>query len=95
MEYEIVFDHRVMKEDFKSIGEANKKRIVRDIGNKLRTAPFEFGKPLQHELKKFFSLRVGDYRIIYYVDQSALLVTILKIGHRSEVYKEAVKRMDQ
>jgi mRNA interferase RelE/StbE len=94
MEYEILFDHRVIKEDFKSIGDINKKRIVRDIGNKLRTAPLDFGKPLQYEFKKLHSLRVGDYRVIFYIDQNEQLVTILKIGHRKEVYKELLKRLE-
>jgi mRNA interferase RelE/StbE len=93
MEYEIIFDHRVVKDDFKSIGEAEKKRIIRDIGKKLKTAPLEFGKPLQYKLKKLYSLRVGDYRVIYHLDQKETLVTILKIGHRNEVYEEVLKRL--
>lgn len=93
MEYEIIFDHRVVKDDFKSIGEAEKKRIVRDIGNKLKTAPLEFGKPLRYELKKLYSLRVGDFRVIYHIDLTESLVTILKIGHRNEVYEEVLKRL--
>lgn len=88
MEYEIIFDHRVVKDDFKSIGEAEKKRIVRDIGKKLKTAPLDFGKPLQYKLKKLYSLRVGDYRVIYHLDQKETFVTILKIGHLNEVYEE-------
>jgi len=88
MEYEIIFDHSVVKDDFKSIGEAEKTRIVRDIGKKLKTAPLDFGKPLQYKLKKLYSLRVGDYRVIYNLDQKETFVTILKIGHRNEVYEE-------
>lgn len=33
-------------------------------------------------------LRVGDYRIIYQTEDERLLVRILKIGHRSEVYRQ-------
>jgi mRNA interferase RelE/StbE len=32
--------------------------------------------------------RVGDYRIIYAVDDRARLVTIAAIGHRREVYRD-------
>lgn len=32
-------------------------------------------------------LRVGDYRIIYSVDDSRRTVTIIAIGHRREVYR--------
>ena len=93
MEYEIIFDPRVVKQDFKSIGESVKKRIVREIKKKLKTSPTDFGKPLQFKLRNLYRLRVGDYRIIYHIDSNELLVTILKIGHRSEVYEEILKRI--
>ncbi len=32
-------------------------------------------------------LRVGDYRVIYQIHQSVLLVLVLTIGHRREVYR--------
>ncbi len=35
----------------------------------------------------YFRVRQGDYRIIYEIDDEAGLVVILKIGHRSDVYK--------
>lgn len=34
-----------------------------------------------------FRIRVGDYRIIYELRDSQLLVLVLRIGHRREVYK--------
>ena len=34
-----------------------------------------------------YRLRVGDYRVLYQVDDEAMLVTIFKIGHRREVYR--------
>lgn len=32
-------------------------------------------------------IRVGDYRIIYEVDDSQRVVTILHVGHRRDVYR--------
>ena len=32
--------------------------------------------------------RVGDYRIIYAVDDSAHVVTVAAVGHRREVYRD-------
>ncbi|WP_235044565.1 type II toxin-antitoxin system RelE family toxin [Methylohalobius crimeensis] len=32
-------------------------------------------------------MRVGDYRIIYRIEDNRLLVLILKVGHRREVYR--------
>ena len=35
----------------------------------------------------FHRIRVGDYRIIYEIHGDILLIVILKIGHRKEVYR--------
>ena len=40
----------------------------------------------QLEGTKFFSLRVGDYRIIYEIKTEQILIIILFIGHRNVVY---------
>ncbi|MCC6574207.1 MAG: type II toxin-antitoxin system RelE/ParE family toxin [Planctomycetes bacterium] len=34
-----------------------------------------------------YRLRVGDYRVIYQVKQQRLLVLVVKIAHRREVYR--------
>ncbi len=35
-----------------------------------------------------FRVRVGKYRIIYDVDKSTVTITVLKLGHRSEIYRQ-------
>ena len=50
------------------------------------------GKALAGNIKKFqgrdgYRLRVGDYRVIYTVDNGALIITIIKIGSRGDVYE--------
>jgi mRNA interferase RelE/StbE len=35
-----------------------------------------------------YRLRVGDYRIIYQIQEKALLVLVIKIGHRRAVYRK-------
>ncbi len=32
-------------------------------------------------------IRVGSYRVIYAIDDAAAVVTVLKVGHRREVYR--------
>jgi mRNA interferase RelE/StbE len=34
-----------------------------------------------------YRLRVGDYRIIYTIDNGVLLVVVVMIGHRRDVYQ--------
>lgn len=43
-------------------------------------------QPLTGDLKGFFKLRVGDYRVIYSINSSAAIITIHLIGHRREIY---------
>jgi mRNA interferase RelE/StbE len=33
-------------------------------------------------------VRVGDYRIIYTVDDDVLLIVVVLLGHRREVYRQ-------
>ncbi|MBI2942026.1 MAG: type II toxin-antitoxin system RelE/ParE family toxin [Chloroflexi bacterium] len=39
------------------------------------------------EAESLFRLRVGDYRIVYGIEEQALLVLVVKVGHRREVYR--------
>ena len=65
-----------------------KKIIKKAIEDKLMTEPLKFGLPLRRSLKNFFKLRVGDYRIIYQIENQEVTVLVIKVGHRREVYEE-------
>ena len=47
----------------------------------------EIGIPLRGVLKGYYKYRVGTYRIIYEIQKSKLLVIVIDIGHRKEVYR--------
>ena len=53
----------------------------------LASAPRRVGKPLQRELEGLFSARRGPYRILYLIDDNINRVEILRIDHRSDVYR--------
>jgi mRNA-degrading endonuclease RelE of RelBE toxin-antitoxin system len=36
---------------------------------------------------QLYRIRVGDYRIVYAVEDDRLLVLVVKVGHRREVYR--------
>ena len=44
------------------------------------------GKALKWDLKGLYSYRVGDYRIIYHMVKKTLVIEIIKVMHRREVY---------
>ena len=43
-------------------------------------------KQLKGKYSGLFRLRVGNYRIIYKMDNKKLLIVIVRIGHRKEIY---------
>lgn len=49
--------------------------------------PRQIGARLQGTLSEFWKYRVGDYRIICSLENERLVVLVLRIGHRREVYK--------
>jgi len=45
------------------------------------------GKPLAYDLAGLRSLRTSDYRIIYRIKEKKLLIIVIAVGHRREIYK--------
>ena len=57
-----------------------------EVLESLRRNPFQ-GKVLKGELIGRYSYRVGSYRVIYKLHKGELLVLVLDIGHRRDVYR--------
>lgn len=49
--------------------------------------PRQIGERLTGTLSDFWKYRVGDYRVICSLEHDRLVVLVLRIGHRREVYK--------
>jgi mRNA interferase RelE/StbE len=49
--------------------------------------PRTIGGRLQGTLREFWKYRVGDYRLICSLEADRLVVLVLRIGHRRDVYK--------
>ena len=45
------------------------------------------GKPLHGELRGLMSYRMGSYRILYEVRHHELLVVVVDLGHRRDIYR--------
>ena len=68
----------------KKLDKLNQERIIRKL-EELKNNP-KLGKPLTGNLAGLWSLRIGDCRAIYQIKKSELLVLVLKIGHRKDIY---------
>ena len=42
---------------------------------------------LKGDFSGLYKLKVGDWRIIYDIDQKKKVITVHKIGHRKEIYR--------
>ena len=51
------------------------------------TNPFEHGKMLVGDKSGLWRYRVGDYRLICEVQQDKVVILVVEIGHRRDIYK--------
>ena len=84
--FTIQYEQKVLTEDIPRLSIEVKDRIKKDIERKLTIHPEIYGKPLRKSLKGYRKLRVGDYRIIFRIDE--MTVKIFVIQHRAVVYKK-------
>lgn len=76
---------RGAEKDIRNLLDADRRRIISKI-TALQENPRPFGcEKLKGE--EAFRIRQGNYRIIYTVDDDTHAVTIVKVGHRREVYR--------
>lgn len=54
---------------------------------KLAREPRPRGVEKLKGLENIYRVRVGTYRIVYEIRDRALIVTVVKIGHRKDVYR--------
>jgi mRNA interferase RelE/StbE len=74
--------------DMLRLGHATQARILnrlRWIGDNVEHLPHATMQG--EEWRGCFRYRVGDYRIIYLLDRSARELTVLRVGHRRDVYR--------
>lgn len=63
------------------------RKLVRKAIESLAVNP-EKGKPLSYELAGLRSLRTSDYRVIYRIRGGELLIIVVAVCHRREIYKK-------
>jgi mRNA interferase RelE/StbE len=90
--FKVYYHHLVLKDDIPSLDNKIRKNIQKAINSRLLTQPEKYAKPLRYTLKGLWSLRVGDWRIIFKIKGSE--IWIMAIGHRREVYEKTVREID-
>jgi mRNA interferase RelE/StbE len=84
--YTIEYKKSVEKE-LRKLPPAQLKHMVAKI-RALATDPHPEGSVKLRGSSDFFRIRHADYRVIYQVQDKRLIVLVIKVGHRREVYRE-------
>lgn len=61
--------------------------IIEFVYGDLARQPRRVGKPLQRELEGLWGARRGPYRIIYEIVEERLVVIVVHVDHRADVYR--------
>ena len=85
----MVYRVRIEKQTSKALEKIDvviRKRIV-EVIRSLADNPRPPGSKKMKN-REGWRVRIGDYRVIYGIDDERSLVSVAKIGHRREVYRE-------
>jgi mRNA interferase RelE/StbE len=87
MPYRIELTHRAEK-DLDRLPTDVKIRIIHKIET-LSENPRPHGVEKLSGEEGFYRIRVGDYRVIYEIQDDVILVLVLRLGHRSDIYRKS------
>jgi mRNA interferase RelE/StbE len=84
MAYEIRFLPRAVRQ-LRRLPQQKRSRIERQI-TRLADAPRQSGSQALHNAP-FFRIRVGQFRVIYRIQDAELIVLVVRVGHRRDVHE--------
>ena len=65
---------------------------IRSTVRALRDNPYPPGTRKLKDAEGQYRIRVGDYRIVYVVEGRLLMVLVVTVGHRKDVYEQLLKK---
>ena len=83
MSYEIIFTDTSRKQ-FRKLEKDVQERIIKAL-ERIRIRPEAHVKKLVGD--PGYRLRVGEYRVIIEIEKDKLIILVIKIGHRKNIYK--------
>ena len=87
MRWTYSFDARALHE-LKKLDRQAQQDIIAYLDKRIATPqdPRRFGKPLRAEFAGLWRYRVRDYRLLCQLKDAVLLVLVVSVGHRKNVY---------
>jgi mRNA interferase RelE/StbE len=86
--YKVEYAKGVAK-DLKPLPKSVKAKALDVVEKILAVDPYQ-GKPLKGPYQGFYRYRIGDYRIVYSIEEDRLIIFVLRIRHRRDVYRGLV-----
>jgi mRNA interferase RelE/StbE len=79
----------IAERQLRKIDRSIQKRILDWLEDRLENCknPRHFGEPLKGNHAGLWRYRIGDYRVLCEIQDEKIVVLVLAIGHRREVYK--------
>jgi mRNA interferase RelE/StbE len=77
---------KAAERQFKGLSRRVQARLTSRI-DRLAEDPRPPGSKRLSGAQNLYRIRIGDYRVIYAIQHEVLLVLVLKVGHRREVYR--------
>jgi len=84
LEYELKIQ-RTAQKSLSKISEPFQTKIINKIYNLSKDPYYNSTKLVGREA---YRIRVGNYRVIYEINNNELIVLVVNIGHRKEIYKK-------
>lgn len=85
MTWQIEWDNRARKE-LRSLDASIQNKILDYLDERIITNPRNFGKGLTGDKAGLWRYRIGDYRVVCRFEDDHLVVLIVSVGHRKEIY---------
>ena len=85
MKYRIKVQRSAAKA-LKKIPKPDRKRISKKIDSLAEKLPSPDSTKMKGN-NPFHKVRVGDYRIVYEIQDDVLVILIVKVGHRKDIYR--------
>jgi mRNA-degrading endonuclease RelE of RelBE toxin-antitoxin system len=90
--YRVGYHPLVVKKDIPALPKTMRVRIKKAIEQRLMTEPLRYGKPLRFSHKGHRRIRVGDWRVVYRIEEERKKMVVLIICHRKDVYASLSSR---
>jgi len=85
--YELVVAGPAARAIAEQLPEAVAIAVIEFLAGPLLEQPHHVGTPLRRELVGLHSARRGTFRILYRIDDEGRVVTLMRVEHRSDVYR--------